>query len=98
MAPKTGGYVVRLFTFFYDRFGIPGLLMVPFFTMSCEKVAYDTFQALRGHDVYTSGPQEGAGGGFPSGGSLLPSFSLISVQKQEAMLDTALKEEKQKQS
>ena len=76
------GYTVRLFTFFYDRFGLPGLLMVPFFTMSTEKVVYDTFQAYRGHDIYTNGPREGTGAGFPSGGSLLPSFSLIAVRKQ----------------
>lgn len=35
----------------------------------------------RGHDIYTNGPAEGARGGFPSGGSELPSFSLIPVQK-----------------
>jgi hypothetical protein len=46
-----------------------------------EKVCYDTFQAYRGHDIYTDGPKKGAGGGFPSGGSGLPSFSLIAVRK-----------------
>ena len=79
MPPKVG-YTVRLFTFFYDKFGLPGLLMVPFFTMTMEKVVYDTFQAYRGNDIYTNGPREGARGGFPSGGSMLPSFSLIPVQ------------------
>lgn len=38
----------------------------------------------RGHDIYTNGPAEGAGGGFPSGGHLLPSLSLIPVQKHKA--------------
>lgn len=54
--------------------------MVPFVSMSMEKIAYDTFQAFRGHDIYTKGPKEGARGGFPSGGCSLPSFSLISVR------------------
>mmetsp|Transcript_32077 Transcript_32077/g.54100 ORF Transcript_32077/g.54100 Transcript_32077/m.54100 type:complete len:120 (-) Transcript_32077:1450-1809(-) len=79
MAPQ--GFTVRFFTFFYNKFGPAGLIMVPFFTLSCEKICYDTFQAFRGHDIYTNGPAEGARGGFPSGGSGLPSFSLIPVQK-----------------
>jgi hypothetical protein len=80
MAPKLG-YAARVFRFVYDRFGPVGLLLFPFVTLSTEKTCYDTIQAFRGHDIYTTGPQEGAGGGFPSGGSSLPSFSLISVRK-----------------
>ena len=54
--------------------------MVPFVSLTMEKTAYDTFQAFRGHDIYTRGVAEGARGGFPSGGSELPSFALIPVQ------------------
>ncbi|KAJ1432060.1 hypothetical protein B484DRAFT_430019 [Ochromonadaceae sp. CCMP2298] len=79
MAPN--GFTLRFFTFFYNRFGPVGLLMVPFATLTMEKVCYDTFQAYRGHDIYTNGPKAGAGGGFPSGGAGLPSFSVISVRK-----------------
>jgi len=77
-----GGFTLRFFTFIYERFGAAGLLFVPFITMSMEKVCYDTFQAYRGHDIYTTGPTEGAKGGFPSGGSSLPSFSLIPVRSK----------------
>jgi hypothetical protein len=71
---------VRFFSFVYERFGAPGLLLVPFVSLTMEKTAYDTFQAFRGHDIYTRGVAEGARGGFPSGGNELPSFSLIPVQ------------------
>lgn len=54
--------------------------MVPFISLTCEKTAYDTFQAFRGHDIYTRGVAAGARGGFPSGGCELPSFALIPVQ------------------
>lgn len=37
----------------------------------------------RGHDIYTNGPADGAKGGFPSGGHLLPSLALIPVQKHK---------------
>lgn len=77
--PARGGLFERFFTYVYDQFGGMGLLMVPFISMSMEKSAYDTFQAFRGHDIYTNGPKEGARGGFPSGGCSLPS-SLISVR------------------
>lgn len=77
--PPNGPFV-RFFSFVYDNFGGVGLLMVPFVSLTMEKTAYDTFQAFRGHDIYTRGPKEGARGGFPSGGCELPSFSLIAVQ------------------
>ena len=78
MAP---GVFSRFFYFVYQKFGPFGLLALPFVSLTSEKICYDTFQAFRGHDIYTTGPKDGAGGGFPSGGSELPSFSLIPVQK-----------------
>lgn len=86
MAP---GIASRFFYFVYKNFGAHGLIFLPFFTLTCEKITYDTIQAYRGHDIYTRGPAEGAGGGFPSGGWELPSFSLIPVQKW----DNVVKEE-----
>lgn len=67
-----------------------GLICVPFFTLTCEKVFYDTIQAARGHDIYTDGMHEGArgdkGGGFPSGAAdCFPSFSLIPVQRKKVV-------------
>ena len=78
MAP---GFASRAFFFIYQRFGATGLIALPFFTLTTEKVCYDTFQAFRGHDIYSNGPKDGARGGFPSGGHDFPSFSLIPVQK-----------------
>jgi hypothetical protein len=81
MAP---GFFGRFFHFVYIRFGAPGLLSLPFISLTCEKVLYDTVQAARGYDIYSNGPRDGAKGGFPSGGSELPSFSLIPVQKWDS--------------
>jgi len=81
-------FTLKFFTFIYERFGPAGLLLVPFITMSMEKVCYDTFQAYRGHDIYTTGPTEGAKGGFPSGGSSLPSFSLIPIRSKSSSSST----------
>ena len=84
MAPlPTPGIAARFFYFVYQKFGAPGLIFLPFFTLTCEKVCYDTFQAFRGHDIYTDGVKESVSrGGFPSGGSGLPSFSLIAVRRK----------------
>ena len=73
----------RIFMYIYNKFGAAGLIAFPFLTLTTEKICYDTFQAFRGSDIYSHGPREGARGGFPSGGSELPSFSLIPVQKWE---------------
>lgn len=80
-------FTVRFVNYVYKRFGAAGLLCIPFCTMTFEKVCYDTVQAYRGYDIYTTGPREGARGGFPSGGSSLPSFSLIPVQKWPEKLE-----------
>ena len=85
MAP---GFFGKFFFFIYQRFGAKGLLALPFISLTSEKICYDTFQAFRGHDIYSNGPKEGAGGGFPSGGSELPSFSLIPVQKWKTTTNT----------
>ena len=60
--------------------GPAGLLLLPFCTLAMEKSIYDTVQAAQGMDP-TCRPVDR--GGFPSGGAeLLPSFSLIPVQKR----------------
>ena len=62
-----------------SRFGVHGFLALPFVTLSMEKCIYDTVQCLQGIDPKVV--PEGRGG-FPSGGSALPSFSLIPIQKR----------------
>jgi hypothetical protein len=59
--------------------GAPGLLLLPFVTLAMEKSIYDTVQAAQGIDPNTRPADRG---GFPSGGSELPSFSLIPVQRR----------------
>jgi hypothetical protein len=60
--------------------GAPGLLLLPFVTLAMEKSIYDTVQAAQGIDPNTRPADRG---GFPSGGSELPSFSLIPVQRRK---------------
>ena len=43
----------KLITPLYNAFGVPGLVALPWVMLSLEKVAYDTFTAARGHDMYT---------------------------------------------
>jgi hypothetical protein len=59
--------------------GVYGLLALPFCTLAMEKSVYDTVQAWQGLDPNVRPKDRG---GFPSGGALLPSFSLIPVQKR----------------
>jgi hypothetical protein len=59
--------------------GVYGLLALPFMTLAMEKSIYDTVQAWQGLDPNLRPKDRG---GFPSGGSALPSFSLIPVQKK----------------
>ena len=60
-----------LITPLYNAFGVPGLVALPWVMLSLEKVAYDTFTASRGHDMYTEAQETGQNphGEFPSGGS-----------------------------
>eukprot|EP01061_Rhynchopus_euleeides_P031341 TRINITY_DN51903_c0_g1_i1.p1 TRINITY_DN51903_c0_g1~~TRINITY_DN51903_c0_g1_i1.p1 ORF type:complete len:113 (+),score=22.39 TRINITY_DN51903_c0_g1_i1:73-411(+) len=74
------GLTVKLFDAAYRSFGIPGLLGVPFFTLSLEKSVYDTVNCYQGKDPNEA--PEGSTGGFPSGGCALPSFSLIPINKE----------------
>ena len=59
-----------LITPLYNAFGVPGLVALPWVMLSLEKVAYDTFTASRGHDMYTEAQETGQNphGEFPSGG------------------------------
>uniref|UniRef100_A0A7S1BXV3 Uncharacterized protein n=1 Tax=Corethron hystrix TaxID=216773 RepID=A0A7S1BXV3_9STRA len=65
--------------------GVYGFLALPFVTLAMEKSIYDTVQSIQGVDpnVITGGNR----GGFPSGGAMLPSFSLISVRKNIPAID-----------
>lgn len=58
--------------------GFYGILALPFLTLGMEKCIYDTAQAIQGINPNTRPADRG---GFPSGGSALPSFSLVPVQK-----------------
>ena len=60
--------------------GVYGLFALPFLTLAMEKSIYDTVQAWQGLDPNVVPADRG---GFPSGGSSLPSLSLIPVQKRE---------------
>ena len=60
--------------------GPAGLLLLPFGTLAMEKSVYDTVQAAQGIDPHQPYQPGKSGGGFPSGGASLPSFSLIPVQ------------------
>ena len=60
-----------------SRIGPAGLLLLPFCTLGMEKSIYDTVQAAQGINPNIVPADRG---GFPSGGSQLPSFSLIPVQ------------------
>ena len=59
--------------------GVYGLLALPFCTLAMEKCIYDTCQAAQGIDPnVVTDPNRG---GFPSGGSQLPSLSLLPVRR-----------------
>lgn len=59
--------------------GVYGLLALPFCTLGMEKCIYDTVQSAQGINPNVVPKNRG---GFPSGGSQLPSFSLIPVQER----------------
>ena len=64
--------------------GLYGIIALPFLTLSMEKSIYDTVQSLQGIDPNIVPADRG---GFPSGGSNLPSFSLVPVQKTNLVED-----------
>ena len=70
----------------YRRFGPFGLLALPWATLSIEKSMYDSFLALRGHDMYAERERTGVNphGEFPSGGAALPSFSFVEVRDERS--------------
>lgn len=72
----------KIITPLYNRFGIPGLLGLPWIMLGGEKACYDTFCAARGHDMYAERKRTGVNphGEFPSGGAALPSFSFIETR------------------
>mmetsp|Transcript_10805 Transcript_10805/g.24505 ORF Transcript_10805/g.24505 Transcript_10805/m.24505 type:complete len:105 (+) Transcript_10805:3-317(+) len=73
------GWTAKGFGSVYKRFGVWGLFALPFVTLSMEKCVYDTVLSFRGKDP--NARPEGRVQSFPSGGSSLPSFSLIPVRK-----------------
>lgn len=64
--------------------GMYGIIAIPIVTLSMEKCIYDSIQSLQGIDPNVVPADRG---GFPSGGSNLPSFSLINVQKTNLVED-----------
>ena len=73
----------RLVNYLYNKLGAKGLLMLPVCSLTMEKIGYDTFTAYHGRDIYEERRKSGKNphGEFPSGGSALPSWSLIAVRK-----------------
>ena len=72
--------------------GVYGLLALPFLTLGMEKSIYDSVQSWQGLDPNVVPKDRG---GFPSGGSLLPSFSLIPVRKIAKRLTQAMEQKEQ---
>ena len=65
--------------------GVYGIFMLPFLTLGMEKCVYDTVQSIQG--INPNVVAEGRGNSFPSGGSNLPSFSLVPVQDSNKVED-----------
>jgi len=63
----------------YSRFGVAGCLALPWLTLSFEKASYDTLAAVRGYNPEKEHDPSQTGG-FPSGGSALPSFALLPIR------------------
>jgi len=59
--------------------GFHAIFALPFLTLAMEKSVYDTAQSIQGIDPNVRPADRG---GFPSGGSSLPSFSLVPVQER----------------
>lgn len=74
--------------------GVYGLLALPFLTLGMEKSIYDTVQSWQGLDPNVVPKDRG---GFPSGGSSLPSFSLIPVRKIAKRLTQAIDQKEQQE-
>lgn len=64
--------------------GFYGIFALPFLTLGMEKCIYDTAQCIQGIDPNVRPADRG---GFPSGGSSLPSFSLCPVQERNIVED-----------
>ena len=70
-----------LVKFVLRNFGVYGLFAVPFLGIALEKSFYDTAMCIQGIDPNETKPGR-EGEGFPSGGRLLPSFSIVPVMKR----------------
>ena len=68
-----------IFTTIIKRFGVHGLFVFPFVALAMEKSFYDSAMCLRGID-----PNQRAADreheGYPSGGHLLPSLSVVPLR------------------
>mmetsp|Transcript_24109 Transcript_24109/g.72342 ORF Transcript_24109/g.72342 Transcript_24109/m.72342 type:complete len:147 (+) Transcript_24109:233-673(+) len=73
--------LVLLVSTIYRRIGPLGLLGIPFCTLAMEKTAYDTYCAYHGRSIYEEAKAKKEVPVFPSGGSQLPSFSLIETRR-----------------
>ena len=70
----------------WQGFGPAGLLAFPFVSIVMEKSIYDTLNSFCGidpHEHPETGAKDNPRGAytFPSGGHMLPSFSLVPVRK-----------------
>ncbi|KAJ1473440.1 hypothetical protein T484DRAFT_1972987 [Baffinella frigidus] len=73
------GGSTMIFTTIIKRFGVHGLFVFPFVALGMEKSFYDSAMSLRGIDPNQRAADR-EGEGFPSGGHLLPSFSVVAVR------------------
>eukprot|EP00747_Dinoflagellata_sp_TGD_P183620 gnl/TRDRNA2_/TRDRNA2_38597_c0_seq1.p1 gnl/TRDRNA2_/TRDRNA2_38597_c0~~gnl/TRDRNA2_/TRDRNA2_38597_c0_seq1.p1 ORF type:complete len:116 (+),score=13.44 gnl/TRDRNA2_/TRDRNA2_38597_c0_seq1:101-448(+) len=80
------GLLVKGWEVVWKYAGVYGFFAVPLCTLSMEKTIYDTVNAVQGIDP-NEHPTRRAGEGFPSGGHLLPSFSLVAVRRPECITE-----------
>ena len=74
-------YTEKILTVVYRRVGVFGFFFLPFITLGMEKSIYDTVQAMQGIEAHVDLDDGERVRSFPSGGSNLPSFSLVDVKK-----------------
>lgn len=79
-AAQTGSAVNAVNAALRSPLGVYGLFCIPFVGLSLEKCFYDTAMSLQGisPNVQRDDRKEE---GFPAGGHMLPSFSLVPVRR-----------------
>eukprot|EP00620_Florenciella_sp_RCC1587_P017613 CAMPEP_0182557842 /NCGR_PEP_ID=MMETSP1324-20130603/1626_1 /TAXON_ID=236786 /ORGANISM="Florenciella sp., Strain RCC1587" /LENGTH=178 /DNA_ID=CAMNT_0024769969 /DNA_START=24 /DNA_END=560 /DNA_ORIENTATION=+ len=79
------GWTTTALTIVHKRLGLPGLFALPIFTLTAEKILYDTTLAFEGVDINAMAAEQNRTGNnqFPHGGAGMPSLSLIAVRKRD---------------